>query len=101
MVLVNGELQSRFPSQLLEATLEGFFLFFILLYTIKKNKNHKQITITFLFFYSFFRIISEFVREPDIHIGYIYKFWTLGMIFSFITLTLSIILVLIKEEKHY
>ncbi len=93
MVLVDGALESRFPSQILEAILEGVILFLIILYLIKTKKSHKKITISFLFFYSIFRIISEFFREPDKHIGYMYYFFTLGMIFSFIALLISVVLI--------
>ena len=65
---------NRHPSQLYEAFLEGIILFFILRFISKKNfaKKTGQISCLFLVLYSFFRIITEFFRTPDLHIGYLF-----------------------------
>ena len=75
----------RHPSQLYEATLEGLILLLILFIMIKSNllKYKGLISGTFLFLYAFFRIIVENFREPDLHIGFIYDFLTMGMVLSF------------------
>ena len=62
----------RHPSQLYEAFFEGIILFFILFYYSKKNYNKNNfglITSLFLILYGVFRILIEFLREPDAHIG--------------------------------
>ena len=38
----------------------------------------------FLILYGVFRIISEFFREPDAHIGYFFGIFSTGMILSII-----------------
>ncbi len=75
----------RHPSQLYEAVLEGIVLF-IVLNTIILKKNYKIGTCSYLFliFYGFFRIISEFFREPDAQIGYLFNLFSMGTALSFL-----------------
>tara|TARA_B100001113_G_scaffold204594_1_gene167788 strand:- start:356 stop:1099 length:744 start_codon:yes stop_codon:yes gene_type:complete len=73
----------RHPSMLYEAFLEGFVLFFILMFINSKNVKSGTISGCFLLLYGFFRFIVEFVRLPDAHIGYIYYDWvTMGHLLS-------------------
>ena len=74
----------RHPSQLYEAVLEGIVLF-IILNTIIFKKKYKIGTCSYLFliFYGFFRIISEFFREPDAQIGYLFNLFSMGTALSF------------------
>ena len=55
----------RHPSQLYEAFLEGFVLFFALYYFARKPRESGQIAGLFLILYGLFRFAVEFVREPD------------------------------------
>jgi len=85
----------RHPSQLYEAFFEGIILFIILIYFNKinyKKNNFGLITSLFLIFYGIFRILIEFLREPDAQIGFIFNFITMGQILSipFIFLGLGI-----------
>ena len=62
----------RHPSQLYEAFFEGIILFIILLfYFSKKPKKYiiGNISGLFLIFYSIFRFLIEYLREPDYHLG--------------------------------
>ena len=88
----------RHPSQLYEALLEGMLLF-ILMNIFFFNKNYKTgiCSSMFLFFYGFFRVISEFFREPDLHIGYIFKPISIGMLLSLIMILVGILL---YKKKH-
>ena len=73
----------RHPSQLYEAALEGFILFFILFFCITKYEGLKKpgfISGLFLIFYSGFRLIIENYREPDAHIGLHAEFITRGQL---------------------
>ena len=83
----------RHPSQLYEALLEGMLLF-ILMNIFFFNKNYKTgiCSIMFLIFYGSFRVISEFFREPDLHIGYIFKPISIGMLLSLIMILVGILL---------
>ncbi len=82
----NGGPEPRHPSQLYEAFLEGFVLFFVLLLLVwvgKKLKAPGFIAGTFVLGYGLSRIIVEFFREPDAQLGYIFGGWlTMGMILS-------------------
>ena len=75
----------RHPSQLYEALLEGVILFLIL-NTLIFKKKYKIGTCSYLFmiFYGVLRIVSEFFREPDIQIGYLFNLFSLGTILSFL-----------------
>jgi phosphatidylglycerol:prolipoprotein diacylglycerol transferase len=55
----------RHPSQLYEAFLEGFVLFFALYYFARRPRETGQIAGLFLILYGLFRFVVEFVREPD------------------------------------
>ena len=73
----------RHPSQIYEALLEGVILFFILNFLIyRKNYEIGIISSYFLMFYGLFRIISEFFREPDAHIGYLFYSISMGTVLS-------------------
>ncbi|MDC1109627.1 prolipoprotein diacylglyceryl transferase [Candidatus Pelagibacter sp.] len=82
----------RHPSQLYEAFLEGIVLFFMLQFILKKNfaKKTGQISCLFLVLYSFFRIITEFFRTPDLHIGYLFFNLTLGQLISAVFLSIGL-----------
>ena len=78
----------RHPSQLYEAALEGLILFFILFLFTKKKYLLKPglISSLFLIFYSIFRILVEFYREPDEHLGFVLLNLTMGQIICFVFL---------------
>jgi phosphatidylglycerol---prolipoprotein diacylglyceryl transferase len=73
----------RYPSQLFEAVLEGLVLFAILwLYTARPRPRYAA-TGLFLVVYSTARILIEFVRVPDIQLGYLAGGWlTMGQLLS-------------------
>ncbi len=61
----------RHPSQLYEAFFEGIVLFGILWFLRKKMKVSGSMATIYLVGYGFFRLLIEYVREPDAHLGYI------------------------------
>jgi phosphatidylglycerol:prolipoprotein diacylglycerol transferase len=83
-VFPNGGPLPRHPSQLYEGTLEGIVLFAILLAMWRKGalKYPGMIGGMFVFGYGIARIVSEFFREPDAHIGYLTGGLTMGMLLS-------------------
>ena len=90
----------RHPSQLYEAFLEGVILF-ILMNLIFFNKNYKigTCSIIFLILYGFFRITSEFFREPDIQIGYLYGHISMGKLLSVIMIFIGFLIYLKKKDE--
>ena len=78
--------EPRHPSQLYEAVLEGPVLFFalmILIFRFQRLARPRYIGGAFLAGYGASRILVEFFREPDAHIGYLFGGWlTMGMVLS-------------------
>ena len=85
---------TRHPSQIYEAIFEGIILFILLNFIYKKYQDLKYgiISALFLIFYSLFRFLIEFTREPDSHIGFIAFNLSMGQIISIIFLIVGIIL---------
>ena len=89
----------RHPSQIYEAILEGLILFLILIFIyLKKNYRVGMCSYSFLFFYGIFRIISEFFREPDVQLGYLFGSLTMGMLLSALMIIFGVILYRNKNE---
>lgn len=75
----------RHPSQLYEAVLEGLVIFCVLFALSRKRPPRPQGTFlgAFLVFYGIFRFLIEFVREPDVQLGYLWGGWlTMGQVLS-------------------
>lgn len=75
----------RHPSQLYEGILEGLVIFCVLFALSRKLPPRPRGTFTglFLLMYGCFRFLIEFVREPDIQLGYLAGGWlTMGMVLS-------------------
>ena len=74
------------PSQLYEALLEGVVIFLIMFaFSRKANPPRPRGTFLglFLVLYGCFRILIEFVRLPDVQIGYFFGTWgTMGQLLS-------------------
>ena len=100
VIFTNLDDNLRHPSQLYEAFLEGVVLFFVMNF-ILLNKNYKvgHCSSLFLIFYGIFRIFSEFFREPDVQLGYIYEILSMGMILSLFMIIAGLIIYLKKNEK--
>lgn len=103
VIFPNAGISPRHPSQLYEAGLEGLALFIILFAIVFSNGLNKRglISGTFLFFYSFSRILVENFREPDLHIGYIFLNITMGMILSVPFLIAGLILIFQSLKNEY
>ena len=103
VIFPNAGSNPRHPSQLYEACLEGLALFIILfaLVFLDGLKKRGLISGTFLFFYSFSRILVENFREPDLHIGYIFLNITMGMILSLPFLIAGLILIFQSLKNEY
>ena len=73
----------RHPSQLYEAFFEGIILFIILLfYFSNKPKTYMigKISSLFLIYYSIFRFLIEYLREPDYHLGLVIYYFSMGQL---------------------
>ncbi len=96
MIFPNSDGLPRYPSQLIEASLEGV-LFFIILSTLfwKFNKWQRPAFLSgaFLICYGIFRIIGETFREPDSFMGYFLGGITMGQILCIPMLLLGFYLI--------
>lgn len=75
----------RHPSQLYEALLEGVVLFIVLFALSRKLPPRPRGTFlgVFLILYGCFRFSIEFVRVPDVQLGYLWGGWlTMGQLLS-------------------
>lgn len=92
--------QLRHPSQLYEAFFEGVFLFAIL-WGIRKMKTFNGFFLSlYIIGYGTVRLIIEFVREPDSHIGVFFSYITMGQILSLIMIITGIILFFVLRGKN-
>ena len=92
----------RHPSQIYEAILEGIILFILINYfALKKQLIFKSgyISGLFLTFYSILRIFSEIFREPDVHLGYFFNYFSLGVMLSIVTLIVGLLIIFTLEKK--
>ncbi len=91
---------SRHPSQIYEAILEGLILFILINFLAVKKKlifKTGQISGFFLIAYSLFRIFSENFREPDVHLGYFFNYFSMGTLLSFLTLIVGCLIIFFKK----
>ncbi|WP_165173357.1 prolipoprotein diacylglyceryl transferase [Adlercreutzia sp. ZJ242] len=75
----------RHPSQLYEALLEGVVIFLVLYALSRRMPPRPRGTFlgVFLIMYGAFRFAIEFVREPDVQLGYLWGGWlTMGQLLS-------------------
>ena len=84
------------PSQLYEALLEGLVIFLVLFALSRKNNPPRPQGFflgMFLLLYGVFRILIEFVRLPDVQIGYFFGTWgTMGQLLSLPMIIAGIVL---------
>ena len=104
VIFPNGGSMARHPSQIYEAILEGIILFVLINYfALKKQLLFKTgyISGLFLIAYSILRIFSENFREPDIHLGYFFNYFSMGVILSSITFLVGcFIIFFIKNNEQ-
>jgi phosphatidylglycerol:prolipoprotein diacylglycerol transferase len=100
-VFPNGGPLPRHPSQLYEAGLEGIVLFAVLLFAWRRGALRYPGTIGGLFVggYGLARIVSEFFREPDAHIGYLTGGLTMGMLLSLPMLLVGAVAIVVARRR--
>ena len=80
----------RHPSPLYEALGEGVVLGAIL-YFVSRYQRKGVVSSVFLMAYGGIRFVLEFFREPDIQIGYIASYFTLGQMFCAVMVVMGMI----------
>ena len=99
VIFPNIDNSIRHPSQLYEAFFEGVVLF-IIMYAILFRNNYKTGTCSYMFliFYGIFRTFSEFFREPDSQVGFLFNLISMGTILSFFMILAGTIIFLKKDD---
>ena len=92
----------RHPSQIYEAFFEGIVLFAFMNFFFRKYlyKSPGVISSLFLVFYSIFRFLIEYTREPDSHLGFVFLNLTQGQIISILFLIIGLILFYKKNASQ-
>lgn len=84
---------ARYPSQLLQAFLEGLVLFLALWWFSSRPRPRYAVSGLFALLYGLFRIVAEFFRQPDPQYGYLAFGWlTMGMVLSLPLVALGLVL---------
>ncbi|QEE21594.1 prolipoprotein diacylglyceryl transferase [Youhaiella tibetensis] len=103
VVFPNGGDIPRHPSQLYEAALEGIVLFLVIRYVTHVAYGLRRPGLVAGIFgvgYSLSRILVEFVRLPDVQIGYLYGGWlTMGQVLSLPTLLAGIAMIVYAMRR--
>lgn len=91
MVFPTGGYEPRHPTQLYEALLEGLVLFVVVWLYSDKPRKPGAVSGLFAIGYALARILIEFVRVPDAHLGYLAFGWlTMGQILCLPVLAIGI-----------
>jgi phosphatidylglycerol---prolipoprotein diacylglyceryl transferase len=97
-----GELnhEARHPSQLYEFTLEGVVLFAVLWIYSRKPRPRYAVSGLFALLYGLFRFAVEFVREPDVQLGYLAFGWvTMGQVLSVPLIIVGLVLLWLSRRQ--
>ena len=103
VVFETGGPLPRHPTQLYEALLEGVVIFVVLYVLSRREKplprgNYLGL---FLVMYGCFRILIEFVRQPDVQLGYLFGGWlTMGMVLSVPLIIAGVVIIVIARKKN-
>ena len=103
IIFPNGGNISRHPSQIYEAILEGVILLILInFFAFKKRLLLKPgyISGLFLILYSIARIIGEGFREPDVHLGYFFGYFSMGVLLSLITFLAGCFIIFLTKNNE-
>ena len=101
-VFPRGGPQARHPSQLYEAMLEGMLLFVLLYGLARFTRAHAYpglLAGVFLASYGTLRVIVEFFREPDAHLGILFAGATMGQLLSLPLIVIGLALVVWARQS--
>src|SRR5690349_18318109 len=92
--------EARHPSQLYEFLLEGVVMFSVLWFYSRKPRPRYAVSGLFALLYGLFRFGVEFVREPDVQLGFIAFDWlTMGQILSTPLILIGIVLLWLSRRS--
>ncbi len=88
----------RYPSQLFQSA-SSLILALILLLIFYRKPKRGIVTFSYIGLYGLFRFITEFWRAPDVQVGFIWSYFTLGQLLSLGMLIIGSIGLLIIAKK--
>jgi phosphatidylglycerol---prolipoprotein diacylglyceryl transferase len=89
------------PSPLYQALTEGVLLFLIVWFFSWRPRPRYAVSGLFALGYGTFRFITEFFREPDAHIGYLYGDWlTMGQLLSLPLVAVGVFMLVLAYRKR-
>jgi phosphatidylglycerol:prolipoprotein diacylglycerol transferase len=93
--------ETRHPSQLYQASLEGIALFAIMMITVRLGgfKRPGLVSGIFLIGYGVFRTVGEHFRQPDAQIGFLAYGFTMGMLLSIPMIAIGIAFVICARRR--
>jgi phosphatidylglycerol:prolipoprotein diacylglycerol transferase len=99
MVFPTGGPACRHPSQLYEAGLEGPLLYAVLWWIGRRATPPGTIFWSFIAGYGLCRLIVEFFREPDAHLGFVLGPFSMGQMLSAPMVMLGIVMLMWGYQK--
>ena len=88
------------PNQLYEALGEGLLLFVLLWWFSSRPRPRMAVSALFLIGYGLFRFLIEFVRMPDVQLGYLAGGWlTMGQLLSLPMIVVGIMLMILAYRR--
>ncbi len=100
MIFPDGGDVPRHPSQIYEAFLEGIVLLFLLRWIYRKNLARGTVFWALVGFYGLFRFLVEFVREPDVQIGFDLGPFTRGQLLTLPMLVVGFVMLIIYARRN-
>jgi phosphatidylglycerol:prolipoprotein diacylglycerol transferase len=104
MLVYDPQLQTlvpKYPTQLLEALLEGLVLGVILWWYSRQQRGVGAVSGLFLLGYGSFRFVVEFWRMPDAQLGYLAWDWlTMGQILCLPMIAGGLFLIFFWSKRH-
>ncbi|MBX3707931.1 MAG: prolipoprotein diacylglyceryl transferase [Pseudomonadales bacterium] len=86
---------ARHPSPLYQAFAEGLMLFAVVWWFSSRTRPVGAVSGVFLLGYGVLRTLTEFFREPDVHLGFVALDWlTMGQLLSIPMIAIGILLIL-------
>ncbi len=94
-----GHEGKRHPSQLY-AVGKNLLAFFILLFSLRLKLKKGSYFWGGIMLYGLFRFLVEFTRQPDLHIGFVLNYFTMGQLLSIPMFLLGIFMVVRLNSKR-
>ena len=78
------------------------FVLFLILNRLIFRRGYKMGTCSYLFliYYGIFRIISEFFRQPDPQLGYLFNLLSMGTLLSILMIIAGLVILNVLRKKN-